>query len=107
MAFIRTEAVVIKAINLREADKIITFFSRDFGKIQGVAKGVRKIKTKYSGKLELFNRVNVIFFHKTALQSKGFTDNHPLLRITQVDVVEVFPPLKSDFNKIVGASYIA
>jgi DNA repair protein RecO (recombination protein O) len=49
----------------------------------------------------------VIFFHKTALQSKGFTDNHPLLRITQVDVVEVFPPLKSDFNKIVGASYIA
>jgi DNA repair protein RecO (recombination protein O) len=108
MAFLRTEAIVIKAVNLREADKIITFFSKDYGKIQGVAKGIRKIKTHYSGKLGLFNRVQVIFFQKAeALQSSGFTDYHPLLRITQVDVVEVFPQLQSDFNKIIGASYIA
>ena len=108
MAFLRTEAIVIKAINLREADKIITFFSRDYGKIQGIAKGIRKIKARHSGKLELFTRVSVIFFQKgEVLQSKGFTRNSPLLRITQVDIVEVFPQLKSDFNKIIGASYIA
>jgi len=103
MSFKRTEAVVIKAINLREADKIITFFSRDYGKIQGIARGIRKIHTKYSGKLDLFNRVNVIFFQK--LENPQQT--HSLLRITQVDVVEVFPQLKNDFNKIIGASYIA
>jgi DNA repair protein RecO (recombination protein O) len=107
MAFLKTEAIVIKAINLKEADKIITFFSKDYGKLQGIARGIRKIKTKYSGKLELFHRVQVIFFQKAALHSGGLPEHHSLLRITQVDVVEVFPQLQSDFNKIIGASYIA
>jgi DNA repair protein RecO (recombination protein O) len=96
--FLKAEAIVIKSINLREADKIITLFSKEHGKIQGVAKGIRKIKTKYSGKLELFNRVRVIFFQK---------NQQPLWRITQADVVEVLPRLQHDFNKIIGASYVA
>lgn len=108
MAFRKTEAVVIKAVNLREADKIITFFSREYGKIQGVARGVRKIRTKYSGKLELFNRVEVIFFQKTEpLQSGGFPEKHPLLSITQVDLVEALPQFQTDFHRMIGASYIA
>lgn len=81
---------------------------RDYGKIQGLARGIRKIHTKYSGKLELFTRVNVIFFQKTeSFQSDGFRAQHPLLKITQVDVVEVFPQLQNDFNRIIAASYIA
>jgi len=108
MAFTKTEGIVIKATNLREADKIVTFFSKEYGKIQGIARGIRKIKSKYSGKLELFNCVHVIFFQKTAAsQGSGRRDSHPLLRITQVDVIEVFPQLHRDFNKIIGASYIA
>ncbi len=108
MAFLKTEAVVIKATNLREADKIITFFSKDSGKIQGVAKGVRKIKARHGGKLDLFTRVNVIFFQKRApMQGRGLSERHPLLPITQVDVLESFAQLKSEFPRIVGASYIA
>jgi DNA repair protein RecO (recombination protein O) len=103
MSYKKTEAIVIKSNNLREADKIITFFSKGYGKIQGVARGIRKIRSKYSGKLDLFNRVNVIFFQKL----ENPQESHPLLRITQVDVVEVFPQLKNDFNRIIGASYIA
>ncbi len=107
MAFERIEAIVIKATNFKEADRIITFFSRDYGKIQGIARGIRKIKTKYSGKLELFNRVNAIVFHKAGrLGSHGLQDRHPLLKITQVDVVEVFPRLHDDFNNIIAASYV-
>ncbi|PIE35270.1 DNA repair protein RecO [candidate division KSB3 bacterium] len=105
MAFKRTEAIVIKTLDLKEADKIITFFSRDYGKVSGIARGIRKIQTKYSGKLELFTRVNVIFFHKTKHLQSG--ENHPLLKITQADVVEVFPKLHADFNRIIAASYIA
>ncbi|GAK51577.1 DNA repair protein recO [Candidatus Moduliflexus flocculans] len=105
MSFKKTEAVVIKTTNLREADKIITFFSRDFGKIQGIARGVRKIHSRYSGKLELFTRLNVIFFQK--IEPLATVDHHPLFSITQADVVEVFPALQADFNKLIGASYIA
>jgi DNA repair protein RecO (recombination protein O) len=57
--------------------------------------------------LELFTRVNVIFFQKTDHLQTGGTEHHPLLRITQVDVVEMFPQLTSDFHKLIGASYIA
>ncbi len=105
MSFKKTEAIVIKATNLREADKIITFFSRDFGKIQGIARGIRKIHSRYSGKLELFTRLSVIFFQKTEPLPTGA--QHPLLNMTQADVVEVFPELQADFNKLIGASYIA
>ena len=108
MAFEHIEGIVIKAAHFKEADKIVTFFSRDYGKIQGIARGIRKIKTKYSGKLELFNRVKVIFFHKAGhLDTHGVQTQHPLLKITQVDIVEVFPRLHDDFNKIVAASYVA
>jgi DNA repair protein RecO (recombination protein O) len=108
MAFRKTEAVVIKTLDLREADKIITFFSREYGKVQGVARGVRKIRTKYSGKLALFNRVDVIFFQKTEpFQGGGFSEKHQLLRITQVDMVEGFPQFQKDFYRLIGASYIA
>jgi DNA repair protein RecO (recombination protein O) len=108
VAFLKTEAVVIKTTNLREADKIVTFFSKDSGKIQGIAKSVRKIRARYGGKLDLFTRVNVIFFQKLEpMQGRGFPERHPLLPITQVDVLESFSRLKLEFPRIVGASYIA
>ncbi len=108
LAFLKTEAIVIKTTNLREADRIIAFFSKDFGKIQGVAKSVRKMKARHGGKLDLFTRVNVIFFQKLEpMQGRGFPERHPLLPITQVDVLESFAPLKLEFPRIVGASYIA
>ena len=58
MSFKKTEAIVIKTLNLREADKIVTFFSRDYGKIQGIARGARKIRAKQGGNFELFTRLN-------------------------------------------------
>ncbi len=103
MAYKKTEAIVITSTDLKEADKIVTFYSKEYGKIQGIARGVRKIRSKYGGKLDLFNRVNVIFFKKV----ENLDERHPLLPITQVDVVEVLPALKNDFNRIIGASYIA
>ncbi|PID57570.1 DNA repair protein RecO [candidate division KSB3 bacterium] len=108
MAFERIDAIVINASKLGEADKIVTFFSKDYGKIQGIARGIRKIRSKYSGKLELFNRVAVIFFHKAGhLERHSGQTDPPLLKITQVDMVEAFTRLHDDFHKIVAASCLA
>ena len=49
MAIIKTEAIVLKQFDLGEADKIITFYSKDYGKIRAVARGVRKGKNTKSG----------------------------------------------------------
>ena len=55
MAILRTEAIVLKQFDLGEADKIITFFTKDYGKIRAVAKGVRKSKSSISGIVLPFN----------------------------------------------------
>jgi len=49
----QTEAIIIKKTKLGEADRILTFFTPDLGKIRAVAKGVRRPRSKMSGHLEL------------------------------------------------------
>jgi len=51
--------IVIKRRNYREADKWLTVFSSEKGKIDVLARGIRKITSKRSGQLELFNLVNL------------------------------------------------
>lgn len=50
----KTRAIIIKRINVFEADKIITFYTANLGKIRARAQGVRKIEAKLGGHLELF-----------------------------------------------------
>jgi DNA repair protein RecO (recombination protein O) len=57
----QTEAVVIKKTKLGEADRILTFYTPRMGKIQGVAKSVRKPKSKMAGHLELLTYCSVQF----------------------------------------------
>jgi len=54
-----TKAVVIKKIKLGEADRIITFYTPDLGKIEGVAKGVRRPRSKLAGHLELLTYTDI------------------------------------------------
>ncbi|MFC1945760.1 DNA repair protein RecO [Chloroflexota bacterium] len=49
----QTEAIIIRKTKLGEADRILTFYTPSLGKIQGVAKGVRRPKSKLAGHLEL------------------------------------------------------
>ncbi len=58
----RTEGIVLKSIKLNEADKIITIFSNDYGKFQGIAKGVRKIKSKFGSSMENLTIVKLLIF---------------------------------------------
>lgn len=51
---ITTNAIVLARINFGEADKIITVITSDYGKVRLLARGVRKIKSKLAGGIELF-----------------------------------------------------
>ncbi|MBM3706230.1 MAG: DNA repair protein RecO, partial [Actinobacteria bacterium] len=59
MSSYKTKSVILKSLNLGEADRIIRLYSQDNGIIDSVAKGVRRIKSKFGGRLELFNFVEV------------------------------------------------
>ena len=59
-----TESIVLKSYNLAEADRIVVFFTRSFGVIRGVAKGARRIKSKFGSSLEPFSQITLEYFQK-------------------------------------------
>ena len=52
----RTEAVVIRRSDFGEADRLLTLFSPDRGKLRAIAKGARKPQSRKTGHVELFMR---------------------------------------------------
>ncbi len=65
MAEFRTAGFVLKKQNFGEADRILRVFSREFGLLSALAKGVKKIHSKKSGSLELFCETNFRLYRKT------------------------------------------
>ena len=55
----KTEGIVIKRVNFNDADQIVTVLTRDMGKISCVAKNCRRLKNKFSGRLELAYQVDI------------------------------------------------
>lgn len=60
MALYRDEGVVLRTVKLGEADRIITLLTRNHGRVRAVAKGVRRIKSRFGGRLEPFMRVDLL-----------------------------------------------
>lgn len=92
----RAEAVVLKAFDYGEADRILTLFSAGQGKLRAMAKGVRRTKSRMSGHLDLFTR-------STLLVATG----RQLDIITQADTLESFRPVREDLERLSHAHYIA
>lgn len=83
------EGIIIKRANLGEADKIITFFSKDRGKMVVLAKGIRRIHSRRSPHLELFNRVVLSLY-----QGKTWDI------ITEVYSLEVYQNVKNNLQRV-------
>lgn len=93
MRIYRTEGIIIKRKNFGEADKILTVFTKHWGKIQVLAKGVRKVTSRKGGNLEIFNWVGVVV-------SEG--KNLDIIR--EVEIKDPFPGFRKDLRRI-GLAY--
>ncbi|NEG95911.1 DNA repair protein RecO [Bifidobacterium sp. SMB2] len=60
MALYSDEGLVLRTVKLGEADRIITILTRDHGKIRAVAKGVRRLKSRFGARLEPFMRADLL-----------------------------------------------
>ena len=94
----KTQAIVIRAFPLREAHKIITFYTPDFGKVKAVAYGVKSPKSKLSGSLELLNHGMLLF---------NYRENRDLQSLTGFDLIEGFDGIRTDFARITYGCYLA
>ncbi len=98
MALHKTHAIIIGLYPLGEADKIVVFYTRDYGKIRTVAKGARKLKNKLVGKLELLSYGILVYYERV---------NRDLHIINSFDVIETFQAIRENLLKIAYCSYIA
>ena len=91
----RTEAIVLKRRDFGEADRILTLYTPDRGKVNAIAKGVRRIASRKSGHVELFN-------HTTLLLAKG----QRLDVVTQAESVDTFRAIRDDLIRATYAYHI-
>ncbi len=85
----KTEAIVIKSMDLGEADKIVTLFSPALGKIRAVAKGIRKTKSKFGARLEPFTCVNLLLYKGRNLDI-----------VSQAEIIHPFRAVKDNLDRI-------
>jgi len=60
--FFTTEALVIGSMRFKEADRIVTLYTRERGRLSGIARGVRRTKSKVGGRLEPFTLSQVSLY---------------------------------------------
>ncbi len=92
----RTEAVVLKHADLGEADRLLTLYTAEYGKVRAVAKGVRKPTSRKSGHVEQFVQTRLLIARGRNLDI-----------VTQAEMVEPFLPLRRDLWRVSYACYAA
>ena len=89
------EAIVLRHRDWGEADRLLSLYTRQRGKIRAVAKGARKIRSRKAGHLQPFTRISL-----QLARSKG-----PYI-ITQVETLDAYLSLRNDLSLTGNASYI-
>ncbi|TMI91108.1 MAG: DNA repair protein RecO [Bacillati bacterium ANGP1] len=96
MPVYKTEAIVLRQQALGEADRIVTLFTREYGKLRAAAKGIRRPASRLAGRLEPFT-------HARLLLARGRT----LDVIAQAEIVEAFAGVRADLIRSAYAAYVA
>ena len=86
---IKTEAIVLKSMKYGETSKIITFYSKEYGKLKGIAKGARTGKNKFGSALEPMTLSMLVIYKK---------EHRDLHLISQCDAVDSFKFLAEDLD---------
>lgn len=98
MPLFETESLVLKSHNLAEADRIVVFFTREHGMIRGVAKGAKRLKSRFGSTLEPFTIVNLEYFQK---------EDRELVSIQRVDLIRSAFDRASDPEYLKTLAYLA
>ncbi len=96
MPVFTADAIVIHAFNYGESDRIVTFFTREFGKLKGIAKGARRSKKRFQNALDLFSHLRLVFFDREGMG---------LVRAQGCDIVYSFPRIRENLRKIIFGNY--
>ncbi|HKI67151.1 MAG TPA: DNA repair protein RecO [Solirubrobacterales bacterium] len=82
---LKTEAIVLRSIRYGEADRILHLYTAQRGRVGAIAKGVRRTKSRFGGRLEPFFRLDLLLH-----EGRG-----ELMTVTQAGTVDGYPRLRA------------
>src|SRR5512144_1395276 len=92
---IRVDAVVLRHSDWGEADRLLSLYTCEQGKLRAVAKGARKLRSRKAGHLEPFTRVVLML-------ARG----RDMWIVTQAETVDAYLPVREDLMRTAYAAYI-
>jgi DNA repair protein RecO (recombination protein O) len=92
---IRVHAIILRHANWGEADRLVTLYTREQGKMRAIAKGARKITSRKAGHLEPFTQVKL-----------QLARGRDLFIVTQADTLDAYQPLRENLVLTGYASYL-
>jgi DNA repair protein RecO (recombination protein O) len=90
-----TEAIIIGSYDLAEADRIVVFYTPTAGKVRAVAEGVRRIRSKLAGSVQLFAEGRLVYFERP---------NKTLHKVNEFAPARPHQLLREDLDRIALAS---
>ena len=91
---LKTEAIVVRSLRYGEADRILHLYTPHRGRVAAIAKGVRRARSRFGGRLEPFSRVALVLH-------EGRSE---LLTVTGADTIAAHPRLRASGAALDGAA---
>jgi DNA repair protein RecO (recombination protein O) len=83
---VKVQGVILRSLRYGEADRILHLYTPQRGKVGAIAKGVRRARSRFGGRMEPFFRLNLVLH-------EGRSE---LLTVTAAETVEGYPRLRED-----------
>ena len=91
---VKTEAIVLRSMKYLESSRLVTFYTRQFGKLTGIVKGARQPKSKYGSALQPTSYVSLVLYKK---------ESREIQTVSQCDVITPFNRVREDLDKMAVA----
>ena len=91
---LKTEGIVLRSLRYGEADRILHLYTPYRGRVSAIAKGVRRARSRFGGRLEPFFRLDLVLY-------EGRSE---LLTVTSAETVAAHPRLREDAGALDGAA---
>jgi DNA repair protein RecO (recombination protein O) len=92
-----SETFILRTYPFREADLIVSFFTRDEGKLRGVARRARKPKSPFGSGLERLSRVHMAYWQR---------ENADLVNLSGCELIESQFDMGSDYNRGIALDFM-
>jgi DNA repair protein RecO (recombination protein O) len=86
---LKTQALVVGSLRYAEADRILTLYTRERGRVSAIAKGARRLRSKLGGRLEPFSLVHLVLY-----------PGRTLYTVTSVETIRTFQGVRDELFRM-------